>query len=358
MAKRKYYNIANLLSVGAEYNLLLGKRSNGKSYQVKKLALEEAYNEGKKFVYLRRWQMDIKQSNVSDYFNDMPIKDITHDEYIGVTAYQGYIYFYNVDEDHDNKIIRGPLIGRYCALNEAERYKSQVFDGYDKIIYEEFITDNIYLDNEPRKLMQFVSTVFRNRKGRVFLVGNTLSRVCPYFKEWNLQGTLRQRPGTIEIYNYHVEGETIRVAVEYCANDNAGNSMFFGLSAKQIVTGEWEVDDLPHLPDEQEKYECIYRMLVEYQDFKFALNLLVDPAGSRIVFIYPHTGKTKVDRIITDRFDVNPMISSRLDPRRKCEQHISECFRFNKVCYSDNLTGTDFRHVVEHFRFMYNIGTI
>ena len=358
MARRKYYDIKNLLSVGADYNILMGKRANGKSYQVKLLALKDAYENNNKFVYLRRWQLDIKQNSVSDYFNDMPIKDITKGEYIGVIAYQGYIYFYNTDPEHEDKIIRGPLIGRYCALNENERYKSQVFDGYDKIIYEEFITDKIYLDNEPRTLMQFVSTVFRLRKGKVFLIGNTLSRVCPYFSEWNLQGTLRQRPGTIEVYNYHVEGATVRVAVEYCINDNAGNSMFFGLSAKQIVTGEWEVEDLPHLPKEQELYECIYRVVVEYQDFKFCMNLLVDDAGSRIVFIYPHTGKTKVDRIITDRFDPDPMISSRLDPRRRCEQHISECFRFNKVCYSDNLTGTDFKHVVEHFRFMYNVSTI
>ena len=40
--KQKYYNIENLLKQKAEYNILLGERSNGKSYAVKYMCLWEA----------------------------------------------------------------------------------------------------------------------------------------------------------------------------------------------------------------------------------------------------------------------------------------------------------------------------
>ena len=350
MAKKQYYDISNMLKTNASYMMLLGQRANGKSYQVKKTVLEAAYHHDKLFIYLRRWERDIKQDYVTEYFSDMPIKEITNGVYEGVIAYQGYIYFYNLDDD--NKIIKGKTIGRYLALNLNERYKSQVFKDYEYLIYEEFITDRLYLDNEPRTLMQLVSTIFRDRKGTVFLVGNTLSRVSPYFHEWDLRHVLQQRLGTIELYHYHVGDDTIDLAVEYCANSNKTNTMFFGQASKQIISGEWDTEDLPHLPGDQEQYECVYKVCVKYQSFNFMMNLLIDEDGSKIVFVYPHTGKTKVDRIIQDEFSTDPMINNRLDPRHKPEVHMMDCFRFNKVCYSDNLTGTDFRHVIEHFRIV------
>ena len=350
MAKKQYYDITNLLKTNASYLMLLGQRSNGKSFQVKKTVLEAAYHHDKLFIYLRRWERDIKQDYVTEYFSDMPIKDITSGVYEGVIAYQGYIYFYNLDDD--NKIIKGKTIGRYLALNLNERYKSQVFKDYEYLIYEEFITDRLYLDNEPRTLMQLVSTIFRDRKGTVFLVGNTLSRVSPYFHEWDLRHVLQQRLGTIELYHYHVGDDTIDLAVEYCANSNKTNTMFFGQASKQIISGEWDTEDLPHLPGNQQDYECVYKVCVKYQSFSFMMNLLIDEDGSKIVFVYPHTGKTKVDRIIQDEFSTDPMINNKLDPRHKPEAHMLDCFRFNKVCYSDNLTGTDFRHVIEHFRII------
>ena len=350
MAKKQYYDITNLLKTNGSYLMLLGQRANGKSYQVKKTVLEAAYHHDKLFIYLRRWERDIKQDYVTEYFSDMPIKEITSGVYEGVIAYQGYIYFYNLDDD--NKIIKGKTIGRYLALNLNERYKSQVFKDYEYLIYEEFITDRLYLDNEPRTLMQLVSTIFRDRKGTVFLVGNTLSRVSPYFHEWDLRHVLQQRLGTIELYHYHVGDDTIDLAVEYCANSNKTNTMFFGQASKQIISGEWDTEDLPHLPGDQQDYECVYKVCVKYQSFNFMMNLLIDEDGSKIVFVYPHTGKTKVDRIIQDEFSTDPMINNRLDPRHKPEAHMMDCFRFNKVCYSDNLTGTDFRHVIEHFRII------
>lgn len=350
MAKRNYYTISNLLKTNAQYLILLGQRANGKSYQAKLTCLEDAVC-GLKFVYLRRWKADIKQLSVTSYFDDMDIKKITKGTYDSVKAINGSIYFVKTI---DGEIAERKEIGRYCALNEYERYKSQVFKGYGNIIYEEFITDNVYLDDEPRQLQQFVSTIARLDTIRVFLIGNTLSRVCPYFSEWCLEGVLKQKQGTIDMYHYHTQdGNDVKIAVEYCANSNNENTMFFGQSAKQIINGEWDVKELPKLPRKQYAYDKVYEMLIKYQSFSFVLELLFEPShGGKICFIYPYTRKRKIDRIITDEFSDLPNITSKLDLTKKAEQHICDCIRLDKVCYSDNLTGSDFKKVLSNMTIL------
>lgn len=347
--KKKYYNISNLLATHAQYMILLGQRANGKSYQAKLTVLQDAYEHDRWFVYLRRYKADIKAKAVEAYFEDMDIKTITHGEYEGIIAWSGSIYFSLTNDK--GELVKGKEIGRYCSLHEYERYKSWAFVDYDYILYEEFITDGAYLPDEPRQLQQFVSTVARHRNITVFLIGNTLSRVCPYFHEWCLEGVLKQKLGTIEIYHFHLEDETIDIAVEYCANADYSSKMFFGQAAKQIVSGEWDTKDYPKLPRKQEEYEAVYELLVEYQAFKFVLTLLIEPTdGGSIVFVYPFTGTRKILRKITEQFSDNPFISARLDLNKRPEAIINNCFRLGKVCYSDNLTGSDFKHVNDVFK--------
>lgn len=349
MAKKKYYDITNLLNTKAQYMILLGQRANGKSYQAKLTALKAAHEHDRWFVYLRRYKADIKAKAVEAYFSDMNIPEITKGEYEGLTAWNGSIYF-TLRNDKD-ELVKGKEIGKYCSLNEYERYKSWAFVDYDYIIYEEFITDNVYLVDEPRLLQQFVSTVARHNALTVLLIGNTLSRVCPYFAEWCLEGVLKQKLGTIEIYHHHFEDSTIDIAVEYCANANYENKMFFGQTAKQIIAGEWDTVEVPKLPRRQNEYEFVYEVLVEYQKFTFVLNLLIEPIdGGVITFVYPYTGTRKIQRKITEQFSDNPFVSARLDLSKRPEFLINDCFRLGKVCYSDNLTGADFKHVNEVFK--------
>jgi hypothetical protein len=344
-----YYDISKLLETQSQYYILLGQRANGKSYQVKKTAIEKAMN-GEKFVYLRRWVKDCKQRAVTSYFEDMPISKLTSRKYNEVKAINGYIYL--MKKDRNGEELDRKEIGRYCGLNDAEHYKSQVFKDYTSIIYEEFITDGIYLDDEPRKLQQFVSTVARLSKIEVFLIGNTLTRVCPYFSEWCLEGVLKQKQGTIEIYHFHTDNEeTVNIAVEYCTNTNNENYMFFGSSASQIIKGEWDVKEVPKLPRKQYEYEKVYEVLVKYQSFKFVIELLIENKnGGKICYVYPSTTDRKIYRIITDEFSDLPNISNRLDRTKKAEQYIADCILLDKICYSDNLTGSDFSKVLEQFR--------
>ena len=355
MKKKKYYNISNVLKTDAEYMILLGMRSNGKSYQVKLTVLKDAYENGNTFVYLRRYREDIKQALVESYFDDIPVESITNGEYTNVIAWQGFLYFANVGEN--GKVEKGTKIGRYCALSEAVRYKSTTFVDCKWVIYEEFITDEIYLSDEPTKLQQFVSTVARGNKITVLLVGNTMSRVCPYFSEWSLKGTLKQKPGTIEVYNMHYTKpngivETVRIAVEHCEVVDTGASMFFGNASKQIVTGEWDVKDAPKLPRPFKEYEKLFEMQIKYNDFLFALNMLCDEKGKTYIYIYPAKELKEKERIISADFMDNENVTTGFNPRSRTESRVIELFKQGKVCFSDNLTAADFNNVRKQFRFI------
>lgn len=346
--KKKYYNIAPLLKTKAQYMILLGMRANGKSYQAKLTVLQDAWDKDEKFVYLRRWREDVKMAAVETYFGDIDVEKITGGEYNGVVAYQGFLYWGKFDEA--GKATRGKRIGRYCALNEAQRYKSQTFVNYKTIIYEEFITDEVYLADEPTKLQQFVSTVARLEEIRILLIGNTMSRVCPYFREWSLQGTLRQKPGTIEIYHMQYDKSVVDIAVENCEVLERENTLFFGNAAKQIISGEWDVKESPRLPKRKDMYDECYRLDIKFSLLMFHVSLLIDDNGDCLLYIFPGKKHEKDARIITDDFHPSPNVSRHLRPGSRAECKMVECFRQNKVCYSDNLTAADFNNVNKQYK--------
>ena len=343
---KRYYELQHLLDCKCFWMLLYGMRSNGKSYAVKKKIIEDVL-QGITFVYLRRWGDDIKGPGVEAYFDDMPFNELTDGQYIGIKAYQGYLYFYTIGED-DKPVRVGGAIGRYCALNLYERYKSQVFKNCGNIVYEEFLTDKVYLNNEPKLLMQFVSTVARDRDINVFMIGNTISRVCPYFDEWGLaKGIHNQKPGTINIYHLKGENGVVDIAVENCEAVTTSSKMFFGHASKQIIRGEWDVDDVPKLLKPYEFYSLLYEMTVIAGEFKYIMQLMSDDEnGGLFVYVYPNTKERKTMRTISPDFNTSPWITNGLRHDIKAECCIADCIRNGKLCYSDNLTGTDFRKVM------------
>ena len=367
--RKDLYSTKNIRSKGAHWMMLIGMRSNGKSFAVKHDCIEDAWkslkeNDGiscdAKMIYLRRWDSDIKEKYCTEYFSDMTeakngykaIETITEGTWTDVTAYQGYLYFTRLDET-TGRIARSAKIGRYLALNMGERYKSQAFMGYQTIIFEEFITDAVYLENESKRLMQLISTISRDEDIDIFMIANTLSRVIPYVQDFGLSNLLHMKPDTIDVYNFTKEdGTIIKFAVENCEVVKTKSKMFFGTAAKQIQGGQWDVNEYPALERPKEFYERLYELKIIYQQFTFCLQLLYDNKNDgAFVYIYPLTSKRKIRRVISDDFSVDPLHTASLSGRIRAEIIINQCLRNGKVCYSDNLTGTDFRGVYQHFKF-------
>ena len=68
------------------------------------------------------------------------------------------IYIYLCNMSSDNKPVDKCHIGYAHSLNQNERYKSQIYPRVKYVIFEEFITDKLYLPNECETLQQYTST--------------------------------------------------------------------------------------------------------------------------------------------------------------------------------------------------------
>lgn len=346
--KVEYWNRKAIYDTGCKILMVFGQNSAGKSYQAKESAIVDYVLKGKQFWYLRRWQADVKEGLVDTYFDNMPIREYTKGEWDSVRAYHGAFYFERYNEDGERE--RSGIIGRYGSLNEWQRYKSNVYETTDFIIYEEFITPDIYLTNEPDLLQFFYTILFRRREGcRVLLLGNALSRTCPFFTQWT-PNVIKQKPGTIDIYHYHTkvddEEVVVDIAVEYTGHFKGTNSMVFGRASKTILAGEWDVQDRPRLPKNRElAYEKVYEVSIIYEKFTFIVELLIDKMeGTKIVFVYPSTKGRTAERIITDQFS-DRLMTTRYFRDIPAERYIMECIDSGRVAYSDNITASDFEGV-------------
>ena len=100
--KQNYYRLTKIDKLNAQYNILLGERSNGKSYAVKEKIINDAYKNNNKFVLLRRFDLEIKASLVEQYFKDFcggMIETITNGKCNTIVAYRGQIYLAFYDSD-------------------------------------------------------------------------------------------------------------------------------------------------------------------------------------------------------------------------------------------------------------------
>ena len=355
--KQKFYRLTNIKKLDANYNILLGERSNGKSYAAKEECIKQAWADpDRRFILLRRWDLEIKPNLSESYFKDAPIETITGDECDGVSVYMGKIFLTKHDPD-TNKDKKIKCIGYTRALSMEQHYTSGVYNDVQNVIFEEFISRDFYLPQEPLKLMQFISTVARRKKINVYMIGNTISRLCPYFTEWNLTGIPKQKQGTIDIYTYNTSEVTeqgdqvsVTIAIEFCENSGHNSNMFFGTGTKMITGGQWQTREVPHLSESIYKYSELYHLVIKIMNFKFFCRLLSDDNGAVFWYIEPKTSDIPDgERVITDDdfYIVNHPYASKFLPLSATEKTALDLMRQGKVCYSDNLTGADFDNCIK-----------
>lgn len=355
IAKNGYYSGEELRAHKAQYNIIYSARSDGKSFDTKYYALRKAWETCKPCLALiRRYQDDIKTELINKYFVERDINmitKITDGQADAVVFNRGYLWF----AKSGDKIEYIQRCGEVFALSIAnKRYKSTGHPDLKYFIYEEFMTDEGYLPQEPDKLENLISTCARKDEVEVYLLGNKVSRVSPYFKEWGLHNIKRQEMGTIDDY-YHFTGEIddngepvkTKISVEHVPPSPKKSKMFFGRAAKSIQGGAWETNEYPKIPGKIKEYDEIYALTYQsITDFNFTVKLLVHKnTGNILTFIYP--AKAKHERVVTGAFDPDPNVTPSLKREIPAECMIHNCFVDNKVVYSDNLTGDDFKQSCE-----------
>lgn len=337
----------------AQYLLLLGERSNGKSYAAKSYCINQFLKRNEMFIYLRRYDLDVKDSVAVNYFSDLPVEQITDGEYTQIDVFRHGIYLANVDPK-TLKIKRGKKIGFTQSLSGAEHQKSLQYPDVNNILFEEFLPKNgQYLFDEPNALQHHVSTILRLRTGKVLLVGNTLTRICPYYSAWGMQNTVKMKLNTVDTYTYpNKEGPDTTVKVYRTDSLGFNSGMFFGSSADNIAGGEYETEPQPKLPKNVREYNVIYTMVLQHEYLMFYMQLMQDKEEPNNVvwYVTPKTSPIKPNtRVISTEFSTDPLYSRYLIGLSPNEQQVIDMIKKSKICFSDDLTGTEFNIVLPKF---------
>ena len=300
MAKKIHYNLDNIDKLGARFNLIYGERSNGKSYQLKhKKGVEKYLKTGRRFILMRRWKEEITTEKIEQYFQDVDVAKLTNGKYNCITLYRKCLYL-SIYDNETGKTKRFDKIGYVVALSTEQNYAGASYLDVDDIIFEEFMSRSVYMANESNKLMNFYATVDRKRlTTRLWLVGNTISRVCPYINDWGLHSVISsQKQGTIKEIVINGNEEKIKIAVEYCKSTGQSSGTI-GTNAEMINTGAWETAPQPHLPKSIKEYKKLYTFGFQYQNFKFLCNLLQDRETKETVwFVFPFFKEFKHNQIV------------------------------------------------------------
>ena len=364
-----YYNLDNIDKENANFNLIYGERSNGKSYQVKhKKAIEpylnslveDSINKRNRFMLIRRWKEEIKPEKIEQYFLDVDIYKLTKGKYNCISLYKGKLWLSVYDPEGKPQLKRGDYIGYVVALSTEQTYAGASYLDVKNMIFEEFMARGVYLPKEPDKLMNLYSTVDRKRgTTRLWLVGNTISRICPYIEDWGLHEILsEQKQGTIVTtfvptgaFDEEGKPEVVKIACEYCKSTGT-SSHVIGKHKDMLNSGSWQSDPQPHLPESYNNYDMKFRMMFKYGSFKWIAEFLFDEETQDYCwYIYPYKGEIKDDiLVISDEVKFNKYWQRSVynpDINNPALKKILSTFRENKIFYASDLCGTDFKQAID-----------
>lgn len=343
---KKYYRLNKILSLNAVFNIIIGERSNGKTFATLEYAVKEFIKNGKEFAYVRRRQTEVKATDIKKLC-DKPIKEWTNGQYSLMEYYNSEFWLCN--QDDKGKIYKEVVVGRRFNIQDQIIYKGYEYKNINTIIFDEFITNGDYLGEEFIEFENLLSTIIRDRLGvKIFMLGNTISKYCPYFLEMGLTNVKKQKQGTIDYYTYGNSLTT--VAVEYCRKKDDNESKmskltYFGFNnpkLKMITEGYWQIAIYPKLPLKYTPKNILMNFFIIF-DGEILKADIVSVDRTLFIFIMPFTKElTKKDTTIIyqQEFSPNPLhhrnILNGSEPYSKL---IQKLFKDDKVFYQSNEVG-------------------
>ena len=346
----EFYTLDAIKKLNCQYNLIFGKRSNGKTYAVLYEGLKNYCTSGKQMAYLRRYREDFVgkrgQSLFSALVSTGAVSQLTNGKWDQV-KYQSSQWFL-ARKDNNDRIVTDSIPFCYgFSLGQMEHDKSTSYPDITTIVFDEFISRIGYLPNEFVLYMNVLSTIIRQRDDvRIYMLGNTVNKYCPYFAEMGLGHIEDMEAGKIDVYTYG--GSKLKVAVERTKNHNIGgrkSEVYFAFNnpnLEMITGGAWEIDLHPHLPREYTDENIVFKFFVCFNDQIIQCEVLEFDDCS---FIYCHrkTGPIKDpdnDLIFSSEYDPRPNhVHNMRRTDNKAAVQIGKYFRNDRVYYQDNDVG-------------------
>ena len=358
-SSNEFYSLDHILAQNAQYNMVIGERSNGKTFAALEYGLRQYVSTSKQMAYIRRWKEDYRGKRGENLFSALAstgkITEITKGAWTQTRYYSGKWYLARYDSDLDQLVYDQTPFCFGFAISDQEHDKSSSFPDVTTIIFDEFMTRQYYLQNEFVLFTNVLSTIIRHRDNvKIFMLANTVNKYCPYFKEMGLKHITEMQQGDIDVYTYGTS--PLRVAVEYCKPNEKGKAsdvyFTFNNPALQMITGgAWEIDMYPHLPCKYKRSEVIFNFYINFDDVLLDCEIIAQPNQS---FMYIHEKTTPIKDpdtalIFSDQYDPRPnYVRNIRKAPNKMVKRVAEYFRNDKVFYQDNEVGEVVRNYLQY----------
>lgn len=373
--KDPYYHIDDLIKKypHCQYYMVFGEKSNGKTYSILERILKNFCKTGKQGAVLRRWDTDFKGQTGRSMFNsfvkDGVVSKLTHGEYNDITYYANTWTLARRDEDNPDKIVRAdkPLCYAF-ALNTVEHMNGSSYPDITTILFDEFMSRKGYLPDEFMLFQIALSNIIRRRTDvTIFMMGNTLNKSCPYFKEMGLGHVEKMEIGQSDIYSYgnsnlHVAVEHAGTALQKGAKPSDVYFAFDNPALDMITQGDWQIKVYPHKPVKFKPKDIQFTYFIIFEDYVLQCEIVMFD-DYNFTFVHPKTSRWTDDpdvdqlhRIFRKPEDeliftqeANPLfnITRKMSQNMgmpKLISRISEYYNNEKVFYSDNSTGEIMRN--------------
>lgn len=347
-----YYDVSHIDKLNCHYNLIFGKRSNGKTYSLLKKIINQYAESGHQGGYIRRYREDFKGKRGNSLFDALiannEISKATNGKWTTVKFYSDRWYFAKPDDTDAGRLISDSTPFCYAfAMAQMEHDKSTSYPNITTVVFDEFLSKIGYLPDEFVLFMNVLSTIIRQRDNvKIYMLGNTVNKYCPYFQEMGLKHIEDMEQGKIDVYTY---GDSkLRVACEWTENHNIEgrkSDVYFAFdnpNLQMITGGVWELDLYPHLPRDYETTNIIFKYFIDFNDNKLQCEIIeLDDC----IFTYVHrkTGEIKHperDIVYSTEYDPRPnFIRNMLHSGNDINKKIYKFFREDRVFYQDNDVG-------------------
>lgn len=366
----KFFDVRNVIEVvpDAQIYMFIGERSNGKTYSALSYALDNYVKDGGRFAYVRRLSESIRAKYMRELFNgNISTGDVNHhmkqNGYEGITFYSGCFFPYIYDEHNKRQRIEEP-IGYTFSINTWETSKGASFPEVTTIIFDEFLTRQYYLANEPSLFENLVSSIVRQRNNvKILMLANTVSWTAPYFTEWGLTHVREMEQGSWDEYK---TGDGKRKIV-VCYTEHSGakaSDVYFNYDnprSRMITTGVWETAMYPPIPDNLDDWETGEPCYIQsIEGWSIKLIPAQTPDGMEVVLVYdngreilhnepPYIDNRYKDRIVyTDYFypcaNCKLAMSKHSDPYTK---FLLMALKQGRVFYANNTVGENLRNYLK-----------
>lgn len=345
----KYYNLKNILKRNAQYNVIIGERSNGKTYAVEKLILENYFKKDEHGAIIRRWREDFRNKRgyamFAPFVADGTIKKLSHNRFNNILFRQNTWFLINKD---GNEITDSEAFCYSFALSEVEHDKSTTYPKVTTILFDEFLTRSYYLNDEFVVFCNCISTIVRDRDNvKIFMCGNTVNKYSPYFKEMGLTHIKEMERGSIDVYTYG--NSNLKIAVEYCNTSKGKNKkksdVYFAFNnphLEMVKSGKWEIANYPHLPHKYAPKDILFTFWIVFGDDVLQCEIIT---GSNDIFCYVHRKTTELKLKKTDIvYDLKShsqynLRYSFMKPIDNIDRRIYNLYKANRFFYQTNDIG-------------------